>query len=75
MVSFSLWRDMEETWAAALRRGDKVSVKIEVEWPPGAKRPITFYVDYYIKDIVTGKSSKITQEFQILNCKENFNDS
>jgi filamentous hemagglutinin len=59
----SKWRAMEEEWAAALRRGDKVSVKIEVDWPAGAKRPDGFNVTYQITDPVKGTTSRLTKSF------------
>jgi len=59
----SKWRAMEETWAAALRKGDKVKVKIEIDWPPGAKRPSGFVVDYDITDAATGAVKSKIEKF------------
>ena len=45
---------MEREWVDALGRGDKVAVKIEVDWPSGATRPDGFKVTYEITDKTTG---------------------
>jgi hypothetical protein len=45
---------MERQWNAHLTRGDKVYVNIQIDWPPGAKRPNEFNVIYEITDSVTG---------------------
>jgi hypothetical protein len=45
---------MEREWVDALGRGDKVAVKIEVDWPSGATRPDGFNVTYEITDKTTG---------------------
>jgi hypothetical protein len=59
----SPWRAMEEQWAAALRRGDKVSVKIHIDWPPGTARPNSFDVESVIVDGVTGAKSTLINTF------------
>jgi hypothetical protein len=39
---------MEREWDGALGNGNKVSVKIEVDWPSGASRPSGFDVTYTV---------------------------
>ena len=45
---------MEEIWAEAIRRGDKVSVRIEVDWRAGSNRPDGFLVEHTITDSKSG---------------------
>ena len=54
---------MEREWAEALYRGDKVSVKIEVDWPKGASRPDGFNVIYTIEDVATGQRKTYNKSF------------
>ncbi|MGL4462889.1 MAG: DNA/RNA non-specific endonuclease [Planctomycetia bacterium] len=60
----SRWRGMEERWKTALENGDKVSVKIEIDWPAGSKRPDGFRVKYEITDSVTGAKTPVSQFFE-----------
>lgn len=55
---------MEREWADALARGDKVKVKIDVEWPSsGATRPDAFNVTYEITDAATGTVTRVDKTF------------
>lgn len=57
------WSKMERKWADAVYNGDKVVVNIKVEWPPGAKRPDGFLVEYQITDAKTGIITPFRQHF------------
>jgi len=46
----SLWYGMESTWKQELEAGNRVAVKIEIDWPKGAKRPTGFTVNYTVTE-------------------------
>jgi hypothetical protein len=59
----SKWTAMERKWADAVGRGDKVSVKVKVEWSAGAKRPDGFTAKYEITDAKTGIRTPVEEYF------------
>lgn len=59
---------MERTWRAALERGDKVRVKVEIDWPSGATRPDSFDVTYEITT-PSGVTTKTNKSFENLKGK------
>lgn len=44
------WKQMENTWASALKDGKQVNVKIEPSYSSSSKRPDSFTVTYQIND-------------------------
>jgi hypothetical protein len=59
----SKWSAMEREWARALKRGDKVTVKIQVDWPKGATRPDGFKATYEITSNKTGIKTVHNENF------------
>ena len=50
-VNLSEFKVIENEWAAALKRGEKVTVDITINYSEISRRPISFDVSYTIKDI------------------------
>jgi hypothetical protein len=58
----SQWTAMEREWVQALKDGNKVAVKIEINWPTGASRPRSFDVNYSVAQ-PSGKVTVVRRSF------------
>ena len=50
-VNMSEYKVIENQWAAALKNGQKVSVKIDIKYDAGNSRPTSFSVIYEIDGV------------------------
>lgn len=61
-LNMSAWKKMENEWADWVKNGRTVDYEINIK-PPGAERPDSFDVKYWVIDPVTGQTRMKTRSF------------